>query len=115
MPKPAHRDKRGVIITALALAAAAVPIVTAALGLIGALSPHSRLETQVTREEYRSQALEEYLRSRLESPQGWQDWVSTTVVEPAPPIAGQAEGGTPPEPAPALLDPPRPPNRFSGE
>ena len=115
MPKAVHRDKRRAIVTALALAAAAVPLATAVLGLAGALSPNTRLETQATREEHRSQALAEYLRSRLESPQGWQDWVST-AVEPAPPVLEPVEGATSPEPSPASLDDsPRAPSRFTDE
>ena len=115
MPKPAYRDRRGVIITALALTAAAVPLATAALGLAGALGPHHRLETQVTGEEYRSQALEEYLRSRLESPQGWQDWVSTTTAESGFSVTAPAKGTTVPGPAQAPPASPGTASRFSDE
>ena len=99
MPKQAGQQKRGLLITAVAVTAMAVPLATAALGLAGALNPNARVETQQAREEHRSQALERYLRSRLESPQGWQDWVSNTTTY----NTATGEGELPPAPAVGTL------------
>jgi hypothetical protein len=104
MPKPASLQKRVVIITALALTAMAVPLATAAMGLAAALSPATHVDTQQAREKHQAKALEEYLRSRLEAPQGWQDWVSATAgtslglePTPAPAPVPPAAAAAPPE------------------
>jgi hypothetical protein len=125
MPKPAGRKKRGVFITALALAAMAVPLATGALALSATLSPKAQVASQQAREELRSKGLDEYLRARLESPQGWQAWVSTTSAPAAGPTPLPALPSTtpsttpsvePPAPAAGLPGPtpPGPPSRTRG-